>query len=76
MSFRKNRRKKIRKREPININIEDIDYKNTALLRRIVSNYAKILPAKRTGVNAKVQRKLAREVKRARYMALLQYVRR
>lgn len=61
--------------EPLNITIDDIDYKNYQMLRKVTSNYAKILPAKRTGMTAKMQRKVSREIKRARFMALLPYVR-
>jgi small subunit ribosomal protein S18 len=63
-------------REPLNIDVDDIDYKNIELLRKVISNYAKILPAKRTGANAKLQRKLAGAVKRARFMALLAFTKR
>lgn len=57
------------------INFDDIDYKNVSLIRRITSNYAKILPAKRVGLSSKQQRKLARAVKRSRTMALVAYTR-
>lgn len=57
------------------INFDDIDYKNITLLRRITSNYAKILPAKRVGLSSKQQRKLAQAVKRSRIMALIPYTR-
>lgn len=63
-------------REPLTMASEEIDYKNLELLRKVISNYAKILPAKRLGVSAKLQRKLAQAVKRARFMALLPYTRR
>lgn len=63
-------------RAALDITIEDIDYKNLNILRRVISNYAKVLPAKRLGTSSKMQRKLAKSVKQARYMALLPYVRR
>lgn len=63
-------------REPLVVTPEQINYKNLPLLRRIISNYAKILPAKRMGVSAKLQRRLSRAIKRARFMALLPYTRR
>lgn len=75
MAHKYNKRKS-QKRDPLDIRPEAIDYKNLNLLRQIISNYAKVLPAKRLGTTAKMQRKLAREVKRARFMALLPYVRR
>ncbi len=57
-------------------NMKVIDYKEVGLLRRFVSSQAKIIDPKHTGVCAKHQRKLAEAIKRARYMALLPYVRR
>jgi small subunit ribosomal protein S18 len=57
-------------------NLKEIDYKETALLRRFVSGQAKIIDPKHTGVCAKHQRKLAQAIKRARFMGLLLYVRR
>ncbi len=55
-------------------NIDDIDYKDTQLLRRFISSYAKIVSRKRSGVCAKHQRDLSLAVKRARIMALLPFV--
>ncbi len=56
--------------------IKDIDYKNTQLLRRFTSSYAKIVPRRRSGVCAKHQRKLAQAIKRSRTMALLPFLKR
>lgn len=56
--------------------INDIDYKDAALLRKFLSGYAKILPRKRTKVCSKHQRKLAIAIKRARLMAFLPFVNR
>jgi small subunit ribosomal protein S18 len=56
-------------------NLNDIDYKEVDLLRRFVSSQAKIIDPKHTGICAKHQRKLAQAIKRARFMALLPYVR-
>lgn len=55
-------------------NMDYIDYKNSQLLRRFISSYAKIAPRKRSGVCAKHQRKLATAIKRARIMAILPFV--
>ncbi|OHA63786.1 MAG: 30S ribosomal protein S18 [Candidatus Wildermuthbacteria bacterium RIFCSPHIGHO2_01_FULL_47_27] len=49
----------------------EIDFKETALLRRFISGLAKIRARRRTGVCAKHQRKLAQAIKRARHMGLL-----
>lgn len=52
---------------------ETIDYKDTAKLRKYVSERAKILPRRVTGNCAKHQRLLTVAVKRARQVALLPY---
>jgi small subunit ribosomal protein S18 len=57
-------------------NLKEIDYKEVDLLKRFVSGQAKIIDPKHTGVCAKHQRKLAQAIKRARFMALLPFVRR
>lgn len=55
-------------------NIKNVDYKDTDLLRRFVSGYEKILPRRRKGTCSQHQRKLAQAIKRARFMALLPFV--
>ena len=55
-------------------NLQYIDYKETELLKRLVSSQMKIIDPSHTGVCAKHQRKLARAIKRARFMGLLPYV--
>jgi len=57
-------------------NIEVIDYKDTPLLRRFVSGQAKITKTKYTHTCSRHQRALTTAIKRARYMALLPFVRR
>ena len=54
-------------------NAPKIDYKDTRLLQRYVSERGKIVPARITAVGAKIQRALARAIKRARFLALLPY---
>jgi small subunit ribosomal protein S18 len=51
-----------------------IDYKNTDMLKRLVSSFGKIVPRKRSGVCAAHQRKVAAEIKRARIIGLLPFV--
>ena len=51
-----------------------IDYKDTAKLRRFISERSKILPRRTTGTCAKHQRELTGAIKRARQIALLPYV--
>ena len=52
---------------------ESIDYKDTALLRKFISDRGKIRARRVTGVSTQEQRKIARAVKNAREMALLPY---
>jgi len=55
------------------IRIDDIDYKNIALLSRFLDRRGRILSRRKTRVSAKVQRKIVREIKRSRHLALLPY---
>ena len=50
-----------------------IDYKDTAKLRKYVSERGKILPRRVTGTCAKHQRAITVAVKRARHIALMPY---
>jgi small subunit ribosomal protein S18 len=50
-----------------------IDYKDTALLRKFISDRGKIRARRVTGVNSQQQREVARAIKNAREMALLPY---
>ena len=50
-----------------------IDYKDTDLLRKFISDRGKIRARRVTGVSAQQQRQIARAVKNAREMALLAY---
>lgn len=54
--------------------ITNIDYKDTELLKRFISERGKILPRRVTGTSAKYQRKLTIAIKRSRSMALLPFV--
>jgi small subunit ribosomal protein S18 len=51
----------------------DIDYKDLDTLRQFIGETGKIVPSRITGTTARFQRMLAKEVKRARYLALLPY---
>ncbi len=53
--------------------IDYIDYKKPELLLPYISPYGKMLSRRRTGVCAKHQRRLAKAIKRARFLALLPY---
>ncbi len=50
------------------------DYKDIETLRRYISETGKIKPRRQTGNCARCQRELAREIKRARHLALLPFV--
>lgn len=52
-----------------------IDWKDIRTLGRYVSERGKIMPSRITSVSQKKQRELALAIKRARYMALMPYVR-
>ncbi|MGI6392835.1 MAG: 30S ribosomal protein S18 [Candidatus Izemoplasmatales bacterium] len=51
-----------------------IDFKDCELLKRFISERGKILPRRVTGTKAYYQKHLAIAIKRARFMALLPYV--
>ena len=51
-----------------------IDYKDTDLLKKFITERGKLLPRRMTGLTAKQQRDLTTSVKRARIMALLPFV--
>ena len=50
------------------------DYKDPEVLHKFLSERSRILSRERSGVCARHQRMLSREVKRARFLALLPYV--
>ena len=52
-----------------------VDYKDPETLKRYINEKGKILPRRVTGNCAHHQRMIAREIKRARAIALLQYTR-
>lgn len=51
-----------------------IDFRDTRLLGRYISERGKIVPSRITSVSAKKQRELAKAIKRARFIGLLPYV--
>jgi small subunit ribosomal protein S18 len=53
--------------------VEFVDYKDTAMLRKFTTDRGKIKPRRVTGACNQHQRDIANAVKRARVMALLPY---
>lgn len=50
------------------------DYKDVDTLRKYITESGKIRPRRQTGNCARCQRNLAREIKRARHLALLPFI--
>lgn len=67
------RRGRRRKEDYFDANKTEPNYKDVDTLRRFVTERGKIRPRRQTGLTSKNQRKLAREVKRARHLALLPF---
>ena len=53
--------------------ITEIDYKDVRLLRRFITDQGKIMPRRVTGTSAKTHRKVVKEIKRARNIALMPF---
>lgn len=74
-NFRGGGRRKSRKRCYFTENkVSYIDFKDFELLKRFISERGKILPRRVTGTKAYYQKHLAVAIKRARFMALLPFV--
>src|SRR6185369_17594312 len=56
-------------------NAPKIDWKDTRVLMRYLSERGKIMPSRISAVSSAKQRELAQAVKRARFMGLLPYAR-
>ena len=52
-------------------NAPDLNYKNIKILKKYISETGRILPARITAVSQNKQKKLAKEVKKARILALI-----
>ena len=51
-----------------------VDYKDVNIITKYINEKGKILPRRMTGACAKHQRYIAKQVKRARFMALIPFV--
>ena len=63
----------IRKPSKKNLVAGRIDYKDTVMLRKFISERGKIRARRVTGVSVQEQRQIAKAIKNAREMALLPY---
>ena len=54
--------------------VDYIDYKDAAKLKRYLTEAGKIIPRRVTGNCAEHQRHIAKEIKNARHMALIPFV--
>lgn len=67
------RRKKFVSNVETSESADEIDYKNLRVLKEYVMDSGRIVPSRITGRKARDQRRLAKEIKRARFLALLSY---
>ncbi len=72
--FRGNRRRNRKRCYFTDNKITYIDFKDYELLKKFISERGKILPRRVTGTKAYYQKHLAVAIKRARFMALLPFV--
>lgn len=55
-------------------NQKDMDFKDTRLLSRFITERGKILPRRITGLSAQQQRNVTKAIKRARQMSMLPFI--
>lgn len=71
---RMRRRSRRPRRRNITLDKSELDYKQPEKLRAYMTEHGRIKPRRQSGLSAKSQRRLAREIKRARHLALLPFV--
>ena len=54
--------------------VKEIDFKDVKVISRFVTERGRILPRKITGLNAQLQKKVTKAIKRARQMSLLPFI--
>tara|TARA_B100000035_G_C20526534_1_gene347706 strand:+ start:60 stop:335 length:276 start_codon:yes stop_codon:yes gene_type:complete len=70
--FQKNDGGKFSKKCPLSVkNAPIVDYKNISLLKKYVSDNGKIISSKITSVSFSKQKKLSREIKKAKILGLI-----
>nr|QUE28156.1 ribosomal protein S18 [Sahlingia subintegra] len=63
------------RKRPSSLNTSEIiDYKDTNLLKKFVTEQGKILPRRLTGLTAKQQKKVSKAIKRARMLSYLPFI--
>ncbi len=70
----RDRRRVVMKGQGRTLKSVELDYKKPDALRQYLDDFGRIRPRRQTRLNATAQRRLAREVKRARHLALLPFV--
>jgi small subunit ribosomal protein S18 len=55
------------------IDMTNLNYKNPSALSKFVTPQGYIVPRSKSGLSQKEQRRLAREIKRARHLAMLPF---
>lgn len=63
-----------RRKQPVFADNEVVDYKDVQRLKMCLDERGKILPRRKTHCSAGKQRELTAAIKRARHLALLQYI--
>ena len=53
---------------------KSVDYKDVQIVTKYINEKGKIMPRRMTGACAEHQRHIAQQIKRARFMALIPYV--
>ena len=53
---------------------KSVDYKDVMIVSKYINEKGKIMPRRMTGACAKLQRHIAEQIKRARIMALIPFV--
>ena len=72
LRFNKENEELVSKKCPLSIkNAPIVDYKNVSLLKKYISDNGKIISSKITSVSFSKQKKLNREIKRAKILGLL-----
>ncbi|NUU25887.1 MAG: 30S ribosomal protein S18 [Streptomycetaceae bacterium] len=65
--------RKARKKPLLRPDVTHVDYKDTVLLRKFISDRGKIRSRRVTGLSVQQQRAVSRAIKNAREMALIPY---